>query len=679
MKPFHMPGPFSMQGGPFHQGGGPFHQQQGGGPYYDFRDEFTSVKASAAINNSVCEPGPGNRTLVDTETCVSIIPNYGSSLADQTGVTFGGANNACVYTAGAAVFDYPTGFNATTHANLGRIVVQYDSNGRAAWGFIGDVSGATGVKIYSDASLTVQNWHCPSAFLKNTGAAYTFNIYQPTSGGKLFFQGGKATAANGDPGLWDATAITRTAGLICAFKVNPKDISKVIGVGLDTDKTGTLAANAMRISSSTVIPYANDTAGPAIAVPANATEHIMAIVLRAAGAKYFMKVGTGNFKKLWETGTNNTATLYRGISNYSLTGKVDFIRQSKTLWMDTPLLSDSFTGSAGSNDGRLSDGLGHAETTGLGSGGSGVAWSGASGAVDGSGRLVITPTLGAELVVDGDFESANLSNWGDYLTYALAEKNATTPIDGLKDFHLISGTTTGGKAQTIGGLGGWYRSSCIQRGQIAYVMGIGSFTYIISTSSTIYASNTNILKTNRITSGSGYNLYLASVSNREGWMDDVSLKQITLSTCFNTATLSTKDIMLKTAFQMQTGLQCGVVLGLSADGNSFIIAYHDGAGNIKLEICEAGTYTTKATVAIAYSSDAELVVRRDNKEIWVWYGGVLIGAGPTTTLSDSENSNLSGLKAGLFSTDSANTFSYANVFYTGTNGEYGRLDYLVGN
>lgn len=162
-------------------------------------------------------------------------------------------------------------------------------------------------------------------------------------------------------------------------------------------------------------------------------------------------------------------------------------------------------------------------------------------------------------------------------------------------------------------------------------------------------------------------------------MDDVSLKQITLSTCFNTATLSTKDIMLKTAFQMQTGLQCGVVLGLSADGNSFIIAYHDGAGNIKLEICEAGTYTTKATVAIAYSSDAELVVRRDNKEIWVWYGGVLIGAGPTTTLSDSENSNLSGLKAGLFSTDSANTFSYANVFYTGTNGEYGRLDYLVGN
>jgi len=179
--------------------------------------------------------------------------------------------------------------------------------------------------------------------------------------------------------------------------------------------------------------------------------------------------------------------------------------------------------------------------------------------------------------------------------------------------------------------------------------------------------------------GTSVAISLLSASTYTAYFNDISVKQITLSTCFHTpATLPTADVTIETSFQMVAGLQAGVVFGLNEAGTSFIIAYHDGAGNIKLEICEAGTYTTKATVAATYVSDATLRVRRDGVVVWVWYNNVLIGAGPTTTLSAGENTNLRGTKAGLFSTSELNSFNHCLINYTGTNGEYNAIDVLVG-
>ena len=93
-------------------------------------------------------------------------------------------------------------------------------------------------------------------------------------------------------------------------------------------------------------------------------------------------------------------------------GFVDFLRIPKTRWLPTPILSDAFTAAdATSNDGRIADGAGHAETTGLGSGGQ-VAWAGAGGAIV-SNALVITPGLGDELLTDGglNLDQVNLMHW----------------------------------------------------------------------------------------------------------------------------------------------------------------------------------------------------------------------------------------------------------------------------
>lgn len=702
-------------------------------------DEFSTVRTSAAINGSLVEPwGDSTRTGVDTETCMNIIPNVGPSIINHTGVTFGGSNNRCSYADAYAWMDFPTGFNAAAHAGLGRIVVMYDSSGRAAWGFLG--AGGSGETLGSELSTSWSNvnfitfsssgnsiteaiantmyqqaisnsftlikgnavniniswitnsgsgdirlrtaspggydtgtydivlpyslssqdtsifmswgnnyltalfvslsssinfsvssfsvkkiltpattgcwvyptlakaiagntaqsgWNKPSAFNMNS-TTYTFNIYEPRIGGKLFVMGGKATPAYGDPGYWRTTAITRAAGQIGAAKITLGDVTSGFEFGFSNAKTGALVGNSFRVVSDTVKPYDGSTAGPTVSIPTDSTEVTKAVVLRAAGAHFFRKIGSGYWKYLYSTLTNNTASLYLGIAGYSQAFTADWIRPPFLKWLPTPLLSDSFAAAdATSNHGRLSDGLGHAETTGLGSGGSGVAWSGGSGAIV-SNRLVITPTLGAEL------------NSGDIV------------------------------------VGNWYQITATQANFFYTGCAVG-YTFKCATAKTLSADN--------------------------------KVKLITLSTARNIVTLTTKDIEIKAAFTMATGLQEGVVFGLNEAGTSFIIAYHNGAGSIIMDICIEGTYTNKESITTAYGADKELRVRRDGREIWVYYGDVLQDAanGPSTTLSEAEDAALSGLKCGLFSTSELNSFNYATVMATGTAGEYNFLNVLVGS
>ena len=131
---------------------------------------------------------------------------------------------------------------------------------------------------------------------------------------------------------------------------------------------------------------------------------------------------------------------------------------------------------------------------------------------------------------------------------------------------------------------------------------------------------------------------------------------------------------------MVAGLQAGIVFGLNETGTYFGLLYHNGAGSVVLEINENGTWTTKSTTAIAAGADAEMIIRRDDNVIWAYYGATptLCGTGPTTTLSAGENSNLAGLKVGLFSTSSSNSFSSFTAQYTGSEGELSILDRLIG-
>lgn len=631
------------------------------------RDEFSTVRASAAINGSAMEPGAGTRTLVDTETCVSTVPDFGAALATHAGVTFGGANNQCIYTDGTAAFDYPTGFDASLHKNLGRMVVQTDSNGRSAWAFLGGQGvAATACLVFRDAALTVSGWHCPTAFLKNTGSSYTFGIYQPIAGqGRLFFQGGKGTAD------WlmaerGSTAITRAPGQICAAKVLPADVTKSAEFGLDSDTTGNIVGNGFRMTGSQLCPISGSTVFPAVIGINNNVNKTLAVVLRAAGAHFFRKRENGNWKRLCDTAANTTTPLYAGFTNNSMNFLSDWMRLPFLKWLPTPLVSDNFTrvnGPVGT-----SNGLGHAEATGLGSGGAGVAWSGSTGAIV-SNRLVITPELGPELVTNGGFDTDTV--W---------VKGTGWSIIGGSAVH--TGTSAGSIQQpNILSINDFYKASytVLSIDGAGLNCGINNVNY-----GNFYPTTTG---TYSIT-GRPTTTTLSSYSTNNSSFDDMSVRKITLSTCFQTVILPTPDIEMKAAVQCKPTTAIGVVLAMSADGLNFILAYIGVNGWMFLEICISGTYTSKLAVAVAHSADNHITCRYGLNEatglgeIWLYYGPanapVLQGAGPTTTLSSGETAALRGLRAGLFSTSELNSFGMAVAFAEGGGGEFNFLDFLIG-
>jgi len=331
-------------------------------------------------------------------------------------------------------------------------------------------------------------------------------------------------------------------------------------------------------------------------------------------------------------------------------------------------------------------GLGILKLPGLVLVGAGVAWAGSTGAIA-SNRLVITPTLGAELLTDGGFENwtsdTDLTSWTESITgTTTVNKEASVihggtyalrcDIDASNSYAYVTqavlNTSTWYKAA------GWVRTS---NGTATVSLAIGDTSLIPITPTTSYALYT----TTRRATNTKFGVIRNGAASSSIYFDDASVKPLTLSSCFQVVQLPTKDVEFTVKFTMIAGLQVGIVFGIGADYNNLGLLYHDGAGNVKLEIFESGTtWTTKSTTAIAYGADAAMTFRRDDREIWVYYGATptLCGTGPTTTLSESENNNLSGLKIGLFSTSELCSFSSAMAHYVGSNGELDILNRILG-
>jgi len=105
--------------------------------YLKGRHEFVSPLAAGSVNGSLTIPSGSSLTVVDTETCLSIIPNLSSVIDDHTGVTFGGSNNRCSYALNYSWACY-TGFDFAPFANSGYVLLLKDGNGWYCWGYIGE-------------------------------------------------------------------------------------------------------------------------------------------------------------------------------------------------------------------------------------------------------------------------------------------------------------------------------------------------------------------------------------------------------------------------------------------------------------------------------------------------------------------------------------------------------------
>jgi len=478
-----------------------------------------------------------------------------------------------------------------------------------------------------------------------------------------------STPAWGDPGRW-YDAQTREAGLVLLGTVKIDDVTNLCEFGFDAGQSGVLTVNALRVTSDTIVPYDSGSAGPAVAVPADATEYRLAVVLRSTGAFYYIKGGAfTSWTLLWISDTDNTATVYPAAITNSATLTVDNMRISKTRWLDVPLLSDGF-GSAGPI--TESDGLGHAEGVagGLGSGGGGMVYEPNTWTSDGS-KASSNITLRGELLENGNMETGDPpTGWvpqgGPPVLDGVADER--TGGAGIQSMDVaMGGGDFWGRAYRAAAstLGTWYQMT----GWVRNVDAVEGWLALWESTVSAISEGARVAGINWVQSvvtgrATGANVYAycrirAAVNGNSCRFDDVSIKEIPLSDCFLAQDAGTPDVLVSNPAIVTAGTQGGAHVRLDDAANpaNFIIATHDGT-NVKVEKCVAGTYTTLISAATAYVADKDIILVTDGTSVDCYYNNAKVGT--TQTVSDA--GIVDNTLHGSFSTYDDNTIAKITAY-----------------
>lgn len=484
---------------------------------------------------------------------------------------------------------------------------------------------------------------------------------------KLSLSSGQLTFSTGGVASYDPTLIhtttgyTRTTGRILVIKLNL--ISGRLQAGW-LNNTSLVAAtiNAARQGSvdfnAGVLNYVSQTAtGIAVGVYSTGTDYLVALIQRASGTMMLIKGGAfTNWTLCYVNSIESSATLYPYVSAIGTTGvgTSDYARIPQNIWLPTPLASDGFGSSFGTTDG-----LGHAEGVagGLGAGGSGLTWSNTNSVWSvSSAKAIVTPNLGSDVVVNGGFATDTDWTKGTGWTIAGGVAVATAATGFLT--AAVPPLTVGTWIQTTYTIAG-YVSGTVQLvpGNIGNVARTANGTYT---------------ETQRIgTTGLLFNPTVALTAT----IDNVTAKALTTSEIISgVQQVFTADVMVDVAVTFVAGYQAGLCLNLDSTSNpqNFVLIYILN-GNVRVDKCVAGTYTTVSTNAVTYSAGAVLRVAKIGTAYRVYYNNALVGT--SNTISDAGIT--SNTLHGLFSTSSVNTLDNF-VVYPSNSSQYSVLDKYIG-
>lgn len=299
-----------------------------------------------------------------------------------------------------------------------------------------------------------------------------------------------------------------------------------------------------------------------------------------------------------------------------------------------------------------------------------AAWTGGTWAISG-GKIINTPTLGAELMTNGDMETGNPpTGWavggGSTLTGVADER---TGGGGVQALNIARGTSdTGASKSTSSGQIGWHRGLCYAKNIDATFVGLfliaGANTMSVQDASTAWHTSTCTV----LQSASGpitARVMTGGTAGKQARYDDVSIKKLAVADLFATVDygLSDINIIAPPMDAVGTGLQAGLVLCLDSAAtpeNYVVVYYHNNLADAttKIHVVQlvAGTYTTLASTSVAYGATKYLSAKKIGDQLSVFYGitdfGTQVGA--TVTVNAALVGNT---RHGLFSTDSGNTFS----------------------
>lgn len=472
----------------------------------------------------------------------------------------------------------------------------------------------------------------------------------------------QATPAYADQDrVYSQAPITRAFGVVVICKWRLTTDNPCYPLALVTSTTPIwnhthVEAGFYRSAALSLAVIYNATLGPVVATIAVDTDYLLAIELRAAGAKWYIKGGAfTNWTKLFEHTLGSTATLYVASANQISVFALDDVRSPSRKFYDVPLASDSFARADGALG--ITDGLGHAEAN----GGGGLAWQFDAGAwAVSSNAAVGTPTQGAEIVLTPDFASD--TNW---------TKDALWTISGgalhASAVAQFSKTTQA----SIFTIGNWYGYSFDVLNKVT-----GDVFFQEGANTTIRGTtgNATYVGSYRSIVGGQVN-FKASAALGQFDIDNASVRLFTLSSLFSSLTLSTVNVMAECVIKtLVAGTQAGCVARLNSTTTptSGIIAYWDGAGNVKVdEFTTATAWTNLLNVVKAYATGDKLVLWL-NGSAWRLYH--VTAAGVATLLGSGTTAVTTGNLFGNFSTYSGNAIESCNVYPVGAEGQWNGLD-----
>lgn len=279
-------------------------------------------------------------------------------------------------------------------------------------------------------------------------------------------------------------------------------------------------------------------------------------------------------------------------------------------------------------------------------------------------KLTNTPTKGSELFLDPGLETwlsaTNLTLWTESTSGSSTVNQETSSTHGGSNAARLDVDSSGNSVyitQSVASVGTWYSltgwafSSPTGKG---ITFGSGSNPFSQQNLFTLTSSYVQYFGSGRATAASVILSRGSGVSASSSlYMDDVSLKALTLNTLFAVKAGIANPNAVGTIFTASINNPAGVVYGLDSYSSpaNFIVGYHDGASRVYLTKCVSGTYTELVSVSVTYVAGAPLVVKFTGSNTYqLWYNGVQRGADQTIT-------GMTGIYHGVFSTYSGNTFS----------------------
>lgn len=207
------------------------------------------------------------------------------------------------------------------------------------------------------------------------------------------------------------------------------------------------------------------------------------------------------------------------------------------------------------------------------------AWS-----IVGSKLVMNNPTLGSDLVVNGDFATDTVWSKGTGWTISDGAANHTA-------------TGAGSLTQPILNTGKWYQVTLditVNASTLSIYLGAGAIFSIGATGTyTITGRST----------GGGALLQLAATAAFVGSINNIVCKNLPINDLLLAKDISATDVKIKpSGTRFDRGFQYGSIGWLDDDTTpaNFVIAYLDGQGNFKADKCVAGTYTNLISVATTY-------------------------------------------------------------------------------